>query len=123
MLYVEDNPTNLKLIEAILSGYPNIELQSTPDANSGIALARAHQPNLILMDLNLPGMSGSEALVILKNDPSTAHIPVIALTASAMQNEIDRGLALGFFAYITKPVRIRQLFDTIQSAIASTAAG
>jgi signal transduction histidine kinase/ActR/RegA family two-component response regulator len=123
MLYVEDNPTNLKLIEEILSGYPNIELQSTPDANSGIALARAHQPNLILMDLNLPGMSGSEALEILKNDPSTAHIPVIALTASAMQNEIDRGLALGFFAYITKPVRIRQLFDTIQSAIASTAAG
>jgi len=121
ILYVEDNPVNLTLVEAIFSGRQDIRLLSAADANFGIALARAHQPTVILMDLNLPGLSGGEALSILRQDTLTAHIPVIALTANAMQKDIEKGLAQGFFRYLTKPIKIKEFLETLDLAIVEAA--
>jgi signal transduction histidine kinase/CheY-like chemotaxis protein len=81
LLYVEDNPANLMLVEQIIEGHPHVRMLSARDANLGIALARAHQPEVILMDINLPGLSGIQALKILREDPATAHIPVLAISA------------------------------------------
>lgn len=118
VLYVEDNPANLKLIEEIFSFRSDLQLMSAANGELGIALARAHLPDAILMDMNLPGISGGEAQKILRDDPLTAHIPVIALTANAMQGEVRKSLDAGFFRYLTKPVRIDALTEAINSALA-----
>ena len=117
MLYVEDNPANLKLIEEIIDFRGDLELISAMDGNLGLQLARAHLPNIILMDIHLPGTSGTEAQQILRNDPRTSHIPIIALTANAMPREVAKGLAAGFFRYVTKPIDIPELTEAIDSAL------
>lgn len=117
LLYVEDNPANLKLVEEIVHFRGDLDMISAPDGHLGVQLARAHLPDLILMDIHLPGMSGSDAQMILKNDPMTRHIPVIALTANAMPREVEKGLAAGFFRYITKPIDIAELANAIDSAL------
>jgi signal transduction histidine kinase/ActR/RegA family two-component response regulator len=117
VLYVEDNPANLKLVEEIVRLRADLRLISAPDARLGIDLARAHQPEIILMDLNLPGMSGLEALQVLREDPDTAAIPVIALTANAMPRDVERGLAAGFFRYLTKPINIPMFNEAIDSTL------
>jgi CheY-like chemotaxis protein len=117
LLYVEDNPANLKLIEQLIRRRPDIRLLSATDGNLGITLARAHQPDVILMDINLPGISGIEALRILRADHLTAHIPVVALSANAMPRDIEKGLQAGFFRYLTKPIRVAEFMDTLQSAL------
>ena len=117
LLYVEDNPANLKLIEQLIARRPDIHLLSARDGNTGIQLARANQPTLILMDINLPGISGIEALQILREDPATAHIPVIALSANAMPRDIEKGLQAGFFRYLTKPIKVSEFMDTIEVAL------
>ena len=104
LLYVEDNPANLKLVEQLIARRPDLRLLSAQDGNLGIELARASQPDVILMDINLPGISGIEALKILREDPATAHIPVVALSANAMPRDIEKGLEAGFFRYLTKPL-------------------
>lgn len=119
LLYIEDNPANLKLVEEIVGFREGLRLLSAPDAHLGIALVRAHLPQVILMDINLPGMTGHEALKILKEDTSTAHIPIIALTANAMPRDIDTGLASGFFRYLTKPLDIDEFTDAIDTALTS----
>jgi CheY-like chemotaxis protein len=83
----------------------------------GIELARATQPQVILMDVNLPGISGIEALKILRADPVTAHIPVVALSANAMPHDIETGLKLGFFRYLTKPIKVKEFMDTLNAAL------
>jgi len=88
-----------------------------PDARLGIALARAHLPRVILMDLNLPGISGTDALRMLRGNPETARIPVIAVTANAMPRDIARGLSDGFFRYVTKPLVLDELNKAIDSAL------
>jgi CheY-like chemotaxis protein len=93
---------------------------SAPDAHLGIELARAHRPDVILMDLNLPGLSGSDAQVILHDDPRTRDIPVIAVSANAMPRDIAKGMAQGFFRYVTKPIDIAALDEAIDSALASS---
>jgi signal transduction histidine kinase/ActR/RegA family two-component response regulator len=118
LLYIEDNPANLRLIEEIILFIPGLRLLSAPDAHLGLQLARAHMPDLILMDLHLPGMSGIEALKVLRADPATAAIPVIAVTASAMPRDIKVGMESGFFGYLTKPIDIEQFIKAIQSALA-----
>jgi signal transduction histidine kinase/ActR/RegA family two-component response regulator len=118
LLYVEDNPANLKLVEEIVRFRPGLRLLSAPDAALGIALAKAHLPAIVLMDLNLPGMSGAAALRALRADPATAHIPVIALTANAMPSDIERGLARGFYRYLTKPINIDEFTAAIDSTLA-----
>ena len=83
----------------------------------GIELARASQPEVILMDINLPGISGIEALKILREDPATAHIPIVALSANAMPRDIEKGLEAGFFCYLTKPIKVNEFMDTIDVAL------
>ena len=117
LLYVEDNPANLKLIEQLIARRPDIRLLSARDGNLGIQLARAHQPEVILMDINLPGISGIEALKILREDPATAHIPVVALSANAMPRDIEKGLQAGFFRYLTKPIKVNEFMDTLEVAL------
>ena len=117
LLYVEDNPANLTLIEQLIARRPEIRLLSARDGILGIQLARTHQPEVILMDINLPGISGIEALKILREDPVTAHIPVIALSANAMPRDIDKGLQAGFFRYLTKPIRVNEFMATLEVAM------
>src|SRR5690242_8046480 len=117
LLYVEDNPANLKLIEQLIARRPDIRLLTARDGNTGIQLARANQPALILMDINLPGISGIEALKILREDPATTHIPVIALSANAMPRDIEKGLQAGFFRYLTKPIKVPEFMETIEVAL------
>ena len=117
LLYVEDNPANLKLIEQLIARRPDIRLLSARDGNLGIQLARANQPDVILMDINLPGISGIEALKILREDPATEHIPVVALSANAMPRDIEKGLQAGFYRYLTKPIRVDEFMGTLQSAL------
>lgn len=117
LLYVEDNPASLRLVEDIVSFLPQLRMISATDARQGIALALERRPDVILMDINLPGMNGNQAQRILRNDPRTAHIPVIALTANAMKDDIRHGLAAGFFRYLTKPVEIPQLNAAIDEAL------
>ena len=117
LLYVEDNPASLRLVEDIVSFLPHLRMISATDARHGIALALERHPDVILMDINLPGMNGNQAQRILRNDPRTAHIPVIALTANAMKGDIRHGLAAGFFRYLTKPVEITLLNAAIDEAL------
>lgn len=118
LLYVEDNPANLRLVEEIVAFRPDLRLLSAPDGHLGLQLARAHRPEIILMDLNLPGMSGIEVLRELRADPATASIPVIALTANAMPRDIERGMAAGFHRYLTKPIDIDKFTEAINSTLA-----
>ena len=118
LLYVEDNPANLRLVEEIVAFRRDLRLISAPDGHLGLQLARAHRPEVILMDLNLPGMSGFEVLKQLRSDPETAAIPVVALTANAMPRDVERGLAAGFYRYLTKPIDIDKFTEAINSILA-----
>jgi two-component system cell cycle response regulator DivK len=117
ILIVEDNPRNLKLARDILNhvGYRTIEAESAED---GLALARSERPRLILMDVQLPGMDGVEALGRLRADPVTAGIPVAALTAFAMKEDRERFLAAGFDAYLEKPLDVREFPRQIAALLA-----
>jgi PAS domain S-box-containing protein len=117
LLYVEDNPANLMLIEDLIARRPDIRLLSARDGNSGIEIAKASRPDVILMDINLPGISGIKALLILADDPITAHIPVIALSANAIPGNIEKGLEAGFFRYLTKPIKVNELLETLDMAL------
>ena len=117
LLYVEDNPENMTLFEALIAHRKDIRLLTAMNANRGIEIARAAAPDVILMDIKMPGMSGIEALEILREDPSTAHIPIIALSANAMPDDIEKCLALGLFRYLTKPIEFNELMDTLDAAL------
>jgi CheY-like chemotaxis protein len=117
VLYVEDNPANLELVEQIIARHSNIRLLTAVDGSSGIEIAIASHPDVILMDINLPGISGIEALKILRSDPNTAHIPVVALSANAMPRDIEKGLEAGFYGYLTKPIKVKELLDTLNVAL------
>ncbi|SRR6266540_12506 len=119
LLYVEDNPANLKLVEQLIARRPTLRLLSAVDGNQGIQLARAQQPDVILMDINLPGISGIEALRILHDDPATAHIPIVALSANAMPRDIAKGLEAGFFSYLTKPIKVNEFMEALDAALQS----
>ena len=117
LLYVEDNPANLKLVAQLIARRPNMCLLSAADAVRGIELARDRQPAVILMDINLPGISGIEALKILRENPLTQHIPVIAISANAMPHDIHKGLEAGFFRYLTKPIKVVEFMDVVDLAL------
>ena len=119
LLYVEDNPANLELVEQIVARRPHLQLLSAANGNLGVEFARTHQPDVILMDINLPGISGIEALRILRADPATAHIRIIALSANAVPRDIARGLEAGFFNYLTKPIRVDQFMAALEAALAA----
>ena len=117
ILYVEDNPANMRLVDKIVARIPNTSLLMATDGALGVEMARVSQVDLILMDINLPGISGFEALEMLKADPSTAHIPVIALSANAMLLDIEKGLIAGFYSYITKPINVDQFTTSLNEAL------
>jgi len=117
LLYVEDNPANMKLVEQIIARHPDIRLLTALDGLRGIEMARDSQPEVILMDINLPGISGIQALTILRDDPATAHIPVIAISANAMPLDIENGLNAGFFRYITKPIKVNEFMAALDLAL------
>jgi PAS domain S-box-containing protein len=117
LLCVEDNPANLMLVEKLLERRPDIQLLVAKDGIRGVEMARAARPDVILMDINLPGISGLVALGILAEDAETASIPVIAVSANAMPSDIEKGLAAGFFHYLTKPIKVNEFMDTLDSAL------
>ena len=117
LLYVEDNPANMRLIEELIARRPDIRLLTAVNGTAGIALARANAPDVILLDINLPGISGLDVLKILREDPATTHIPVVALSANAMLRDIELGLELGFFRYLTKPIKVKEFMATLDVAL------
>ena len=121
LLYVEDNPANLALVEQLVARCDNLSLISAVDGHAGVQLARHYLPDVILMDINLPGISGFGALKILQRDPLTADIPVMALSANAMHRDIETGLNAGFYRYLTKPIKVDEFLEALHSALASAA--
>ncbi|HEU4888304.1 MAG TPA: PAS domain S-box protein [Thermoanaerobaculia bacterium] len=117
LLYVEDNPANLKLVERLVGRRNDLRLLTAVDGNRGVELARTCHPDVILMDINLPGITGIEALRILREDPTTAHIPVVALSANAMPRDIQKGMEAGFLRYLTKPIKVSEFMDALNEAL------
>jgi PAS domain S-box-containing protein len=117
LLYIEDNPANMMLVEQLIERTPDIRLLKAVNGTLGIDLARSHMPDVILMDINLPGISGIDALKILRNESATAHIPVVALSANAMPRDIKLGMEAGFFRYLTKPIKVKEFMETMNAAL------
>ncbi|WP_228892523.1 PAS domain S-box protein [Pseudoduganella aquatica] len=118
LLYVEDNPTNLRLVEDVLSFRSDLRLITCTDGVQGLDMARRQLPDILLLDMNLPGLSGREIQRQLREDPATASIPVLAISANAMRKDIDAALDAGFFRYFTKPIDINALQDGLDAALA-----
>ena len=120
ILIIEDNEANMKLACLLLQNSGH-ETLSAVDAETGLTLARTERPDLVLMDIQLPGMDGLAATKLLKADPATAAIPVIALTAMAMKEDRDKTRAAGCDAYIAKPLRYKELLSAIDELLARSA--
>ena len=118
VLHIDDDPVHLQLIEQLLAHRPNHRLLSATHNGLGIEFAQAHLPAVILMDIDLPGISALDALKTLRADASTAHIPVIAMSAHAQPHTVQVGLAAGFFSYVTKPIRVGDFLNTLDDALA-----
>jgi CheY-like chemotaxis protein len=117
LLYIEDNPANMELVEQLIARRPDLRLLKAGDGLQGIRLAQAELPDVILMDINLPGISGIAAMKMLRGDPATAQIPVVALSANAMSHDIELGLEAGFFYYLTKPIKVKEFMATLDVAL------
>jgi PAS domain S-box-containing protein len=118
VLYVEDNPANVSFMRDVLGDFDGLELVVAPTAEMGLELATVRRPDVIIMDINLPGMSGVDALRALRRDPSLSPVPVIALTAAASERDRQRGIEAGFFRYLTKPVKVEELIDALETLLA-----
>lgn len=117
LLYVEDNPANLVLVEQLIARRGDLTLLTAVNGHLGIQMARAHQPDVILMDINLPGISGYGVLKVLHEDSATAHIPIMALSANAVPRDIQKGIDAGFFRYLTKPIEVVEFMDALDVAL------
>ncbi len=117
LLYIVDDPASLLLVEQIIGKFPQLRMLSANEGYPGIELARAHLPDVILMDIHLPDISGLEALKILRNDPATMHIPVIAISANAPFSDLAMGLDAGFLEYLTKPIKISELTSVLDDIL------
>ena len=122
LLCVEDNPANLLLIEKLIARRPDIRLVTARDAERALLMVAQGRPDVILMDINLPGMSGLQAMSVLARNPETAAIPVVALSANAMAHDVQRALSAGFHSYLTKPLQVRSFMETLEQAIATAVA-
>ena len=121
ILHIEDNATNLELVEQVLSRSPGIELLAAMTGSLGLELARAQRPDLILLDLHLPDLSGIEVLDALRADPGTARIPVVVVSADATPDQIRRLKGSGVVAYLTKPIDVGELVQTVEAAVGAGA--
>ena len=122
VLYVEDNPANVLLMQDLMSAFESIELVAASTAETGIELAIHRRPHLIIMDINLPGMSGLDALRALRARAETQDIPVIALSAAASTRDRERGERAGFHRYLTKPVRVDELLPVLEEVLVESPA-
>jgi len=116
ILYVEDNPANLRLVSRVMSARSDIHLLTAPEPLSGIELAYEHKPDLVLLDINLPGMSGYDVLRKIRDHDDLSGTPVIAISANAMPNDIDKGYQAGFDEFITKPIDIQKLLNAVNES-------
>jgi len=122
ILYVEDNNANVAFMKDLVSSFENVELLTAPTAEIGIELARVRKPEAIIMDINLPGMSGLDALRELRTFPETKDIPVIALSAAASDRDRQRAMQVGFNRYLTKPVKVDEFIDSLEEILQARAA-
>jgi len=119
VLYVEDNPDNMHLMEAIIGQFTNMKLLTAYNAELGFDLAISERPDLILMDINLPGINGIAAMKQLRDTAETKDTPVIAITAAAMPKDVEAGLQAGFRHYITKPINVPEFVRMIKETLDS----
>jgi len=117
VLYVDDHAASLERVALLLARRPGVRLLSARDGLGGVELARSDQPDVVLMDVNLPGLSGLAALHILAADAATAHMPMVALSANVTLRAIDKGLQAGFFRYLGKPIDAHVFLDTLDQAL------
>jgi PAS domain S-box-containing protein len=117
VLYVEDNQANLEVVAQLIGRRQDLRLLTAMDGQLGVEYARACVPDVILMDINLPGLSGTAAMQLLRANPATAHIPIIALSANAVPRDIEQALAAGFFNYVTKPIVVARFMDALDVAL------
>jgi CheY-like chemotaxis protein len=114
VLYIEDNAANMMLVKQLLARSPQYQLLEAVTAEQGLEIVRAEMPAVVLMDINLPGMSGFEALEVMQKEGLTQKIKVIAISANALLSEVQRGNEAGFDYYLTKPINFPQLLSTLQ---------
>ncbi len=117
VLYVEDNPANIAFMRDLVSAVDHVDLITAPSAELGVEVARTRRPWAVIMDINLPGMSGIDALTALRGHPETATVPVIALTAAASERDKSRGEQAGFFRYLTKPVKVDEFIEALETLL------
>jgi CheY-like chemotaxis protein len=117
IVYVEDNPSNIAFMRDLLDDFERVELLTAPTAELGLELVRARIPDVVIMDINLPGMSGIEASRQLRQWPETRDIPVIALSAAALIRDAARVTGAGFYRYLTKPVKVDELTSTLEELL------
>ena len=118
LLYIEDNPANLKLVRQILRDHEHIHLLTADNPELGMELALLHKSDLILLDINMPRMDGYQLLEILKSDEELTNTPIVAVTAKAMERDIQHGKTAGFAEYLTKPLDIEPFLETIERGLA-----
>jgi CheY-like chemotaxis protein len=121
MLYIEDNPSNLRLVERLVKRRPDVMLLTATRGAEGLELARAETPDLVLLDLDLPDTSGADVLTSLRADTRTASIPVVVVSADATPAQIERLRALGANDYVTKPFEVQRLLTVIDDAATAAA--
>jgi signal transduction histidine kinase/ActR/RegA family two-component response regulator len=121
VVYIEDNPANLRLVERAFERLPGVRLVSAMQGGIGVDLIREHHPDLILLDLHLPDRSGTDVLEQLKSDPATAMIPIVIVSADATPNQVERLQAAGAAAYMTKPIDVRLLLETVSTYVTTAA--
>ena len=119
ILYIEDNPLNVAFMEDLLADIENVELLTAPDAELGLELARTHRPDVVIMDINLPGMSGLEATRKLASWPDTRAIPVVALSAATPVRKGAPAASAGFYRYLTKPVNVDELLAVLDELLSN----
>jgi CheY-like chemotaxis protein len=117
LLYIEDNPSNIELMQGLVEALDDVTLLTAAHPTVGLALANAHMPDIIVLDIDLPDINGFEVLKRLKANPATLHIPVIALSAAAMSRDIERGMSAGFTHYLTKPIKVREFLAAVDGVL------
>lgn len=117
VLYVEDNPANMALVEQLIRRRADLKLLKAINGLAGVLIARECRPDVVVMDIKLSGIDGFAALKILREDPATAHIPVMALSSDAYPSQIEKGIEAGFFRYLTKPYKVEEFMDALDAAL------